>query len=615
MATYVMDIEANGLSLDVTKIWCVVLKDIHTSEVSVYYDKEALKVKLKADDKLILHNGIMYDLPVLEKLWGIKYKVNQVYDTLLMSRVLEPDRNGGHSLEAWGKRVGIPKIEYNEFNNPDINKLVDYCKGDVEITQKIYNKLQESSLTGEFIRLEHQFAYLIQKQIEAGFAFDEAYANDLYLKYSMEFELYRSQLLLEMPRVEDTTHYKSVVEKGALISESEDTYTYLCRNKVVTKDRKYIEPNPTSRQQIADYLISKGWKPTVFTETGLPKVDESSLKGVKGAEGIIRMFTLQKKMGMLKDGQYGWLNCVRNGRIHGDVITNGANTGRCTHSKPNVAQTDGDPDMRRCWIAGEGKVLVGVDAASLEFRTFAHYLAPYDDGNISKMIQSGADVHETNKVLFNLDSRGAAKTLLYAGMYAGSALRLGQALKEFYNYSDEYILGLYSYDPTIVKLVDAIFKIKKLGSPRELDYAIASFGSPYRDTLYTSFPQIIDLIDNIKETLRVRGYLLGIDGRPLRARSAHSAFSLLNQSAGAVVMKQALVNSFKILLDRGYKLGVHYNYVGNIHDEVIIECIAGIEEDVRSSVIRAIVKAGEDFKLKCPMNGEGKIGKDWSETH
>lgn len=579
MSTYVMDIETNGLLLDATTIWCIVLKNIDTSEVGVYYDKESLKAVLKDSDKLILHNGIMYDLPVLERLWGIKYKVNQIYDTLLMSRVLEPDREGGHSLEAWGNRVGLTKIDYTEFNNPDMDKLVEYCIGDVEITHRVYNKLQESLLTGEFIRLERQFAYLIEKQIEAGFAFDEAYANDLYLKYNMEFELYKSQLLLEMPKVEDTTHYKSIVAKGALISESAESYTYLSRNKVITKARKYTEPNPTSRQQIADYLINKGWEPTVFTETGLPKVDESSLKGVEGAEGIVRMFTLQKKMGMLKDGQYGWLNCVRNGRIHGDVITNGTSTGRCTHSKPNVAQTDGDPEMRRCWVAGTGKVLVGVDASSLELRVLSHYLSIYDRGSFAHEVVEG-DVHTYNQQVMGLETRTDAKTAIYALIYGAGNAKLG-------------FIKTKERDEDMNKIV----------------------GQQVRSNIEDNFIGYKQLVDDVQTTFKNRGYLRGLDGRPLYPRSDYSALNLLIQSAGAIIMKQALVNSFKILLDRGYKLGVHYNYVGNIHDEIQIECDEEIGEEVGKCVVEAIVKSGEDFKLKCPMNGEMKIGKSWDQTH
>ena len=106
--------------------------------------------------------------------------------------------------------------------------------------------------------------------------------------------------------------------------------------------------------------------------------------------------------------------------------------------------------------------------------------------------------------------------------------------------------------------------------------------------------------------------LRGLDGRTLPVRSAHSALNLLLQSAGAVVMKQALC----ILWDElNAKYKDRFAFMANIHDEFQIECEREIAQDVGAMATDAIVKAGVTLNLQCPLKGEFKIGNNWAETH
>jgi len=170
---FVIDIESNGLLdkqidyssfpyklKDWAKLWCVVIKNINTGEVHRLVKNEVTKKKLKEIlsecTVLIAHNGVKYDFFAL-KLFGVfDYTVGYpgqrdtlfgkeitIVDTLILSRLFNPDRLGGHSLSAWGDRLGEPKTDlravYIEENLLDkradegaefqifSDHMVDYC--------------------------------------------------------------------------------------------------------------------------------------------------------------------------------------------------------------------------------------------------------------------------------------------------------------------------------------------------------------------------------------------------------------------------------------------------------------------------------------------------------
>lgn len=107
----------------------------------------------------------------------------------------------------------------------------------------------------------------------------------------------------------------------------------------------------------------------------------------------------------------------------------------------------------------------------------------------------------------------------------------------------------------------------------------------------------------------IPGRLKGLDERPLYSRSQHSALNLLLQSAGAVLMKKALVIANERLdLTR-------CEFVGNIHDEFQMECDEDYAETCGQILRQSIVDAGEYFKLNVPMDGAYDIGDSWKETH
>lgn len=584
-----IDLESNSLKISKeTTIFCVC-----TSDGEFVNNYKGLQELLDSYKFIVGHNILSFDIPLLKEVLGIKIPLNKIVDTLLMSRLIIPDREGGHSLKNWGKQVNLFKGDYNDFTQ-FTPEMLEYCRNDVEVTKLVYQKLlrekERYNVSDRSIEIEHKFAAIINRQIENGFHFNIEKGSQLHERLNQESEVLYEILINEMPKKRlDSETYKKALQEGRVLNENESTYTYSDRKgKVVTKDIRYELPNPTSRQQVAQHLIdSYGWKPRIFTETNLPKISEAILEPLpyEFSKKCARLFRVQKQMGMLKDGENGWLKLVtEEGKLHGYVNTNGTNTGRCSHSKPNVAQADSDPEMRALFEPKPGWVLVGTDASGLELRILSHYLHRYDGGVLADEVVNG-DIHTYNQNVMGLQERNSAKTAIYALIYGAGNEKLGK-IKALDRHTD----------------TTNSFKLK-------------SEGGHLRAEIEDNFIGYKQLLEDVKHTYQARGYLVGIDGRPLHPRKEYSALNLLIQSAGAIVMKQALINSLRLIKDKGFRLKQDFNYVANVHDEIQIEARPEITKDIGESVVEAIRTAGVDLGVKCKLDGEYKIGLSWAETH
>jgi DNA polymerase I len=299
-------------------------------------------------------------------------------------------------------------------------------------------------------------------------------------------------------------------------------------------------------------------------------VDESVLETVKDipeAKLIAEYLMIQKRVAQVQS----WMDAVQDdGRVHGYVNTNGAVTGRMTHSSPNMAQVPAvyspyGHECRSCWSAPEGYSIVGCDASGLELRMLAHYMK---DEEYTNEIING-DIHTANQRLAGLESRNQAKTFIYALLYGAGDEKLGSVA----------------------------------GGGR-------ATGKKLRESFLNNLPSFAALKDRVSEAAG-RGYLIGLDGRKLQVRSEHSALNTLLQSAGSLVMKKALT----LLDDYGKIWGIDYKFVGNIHDEIQAEVINERTDTFGRLAVSCIQAAGLEWKLNCPLDGEYKVGKTWAQTH
>ena len=572
------DIETDGLNP--SRIHCIAAHVIG-QDVSEFWTPDRVKyfpawlVEINAE-VLIGHNIIGFDLPALGKLLGFEWW-GEVEDTLVMSRLDNPSREGGHSLASWGTRMNFPKGDYDDWS-VYTDELGEYCKQDVKVLVRLYKYMTSKRMSEKALEMEHKIAQITYKQTQNGWKFDLRKATHLLAAIKEEMFIAEDEVrkvfkplpvwtplkYLKQTHKKDggkTSNYINQLAKGAEWHEidGELQWGYYA----------FPEFNLGSRQQIAKYLQHFGWEPKDFTELGTPIVSETILETIEIPEGklIAKYLMLQKRLGLVS----AWIDAVdETGRIHGKVNTCGAVTGRMTHSSPNLAQVPASyspygEDCRELFTVEDGYKLVGMDASGLELRMLAHYM---NDEDYTNEVING-DIHTANQRAANLESRDKAKTFIYAFLYGAGDGKIGQ------------VVG-----------------------------GTAKDGKRLKQNFLKNTPALKKLRTRVT-SLADSGSLIGLDGRLLHVRSSHAALNTLLQSAGAIVMKRAVV-----LLDyfsQVYK--IDYKLVGQIHDEVQVEVAEKQAQFFGDLAVNCVRRAGKDFKLNCPLDGDYKIGTTWRETH
>ena len=576
----IVDIETTDFP--VTEVWMVGTKDLTTLKKRVFLPpflhsgNNELQEFINGYDTLLGHNIIDFDTPVLKKFLGISFDNHKIVDTLVMSRLYNPQLEKGHSLKSWGERLGFPKGDFNDWSGPS-PEMAAYCENDLDLTHKVFDvlnlKLKKFGETS--VDLEHEVQTAITEQTQNGWLLDQRKCFDLLAK-----------LKQQKMEVEDEVHKRF---KALPVGVKEVTPKFNKDGRLSNVGLKFLgdnwvdvwgdfsridwpEFNLGSRQQIARHLQFFGWKPKTYTDKGNIIVDEAVLSKVKGipeASLIAEYLMLTKRMAQVNS----WIIEVdksEDGRVHGQVNPIGAVTGRMTHSNPNVAQVPasyspyGD-ECRSCWTVPKGYKLVGIDASGLELRMLAHYM---DDKEYTNEIING-DIHTVNQKATGITTRDDAKTFIYAFLYGAGDAKIGN------------IIG---------------------GNRRD--------GAKLKELFLHNTPSLRDLRQRVGRSCG-KGYLTGLDGRKLIIRSDHAALNTLLQSAGAIVMKRALT----LLNKYGTLHSIDFKFVGNIHDEFQVEV-----KDTQANNFgwlggECIKAAGVRFNLNCPLDGEFKIGTTWAETH
>jgi DNA polymerase I len=596
----VFDIETDGLYDKVTKVFCIVIYDINREETFAYGPDridDAL-AHLATGDVLIGHNVIFYDVPVLQKLHSFNCKT-RILDTLICTRLIWPKEKlydldvqlypevpknyrGMAGLKAWGYRVSDNKIEFKDFSEYSEEMLV-YCKQDVSVTSKLWKHIANQGYPEQALKLEHDFALAINKQIRAGVSFDVDAAIDLVDNLRAREAQLETKLKEIFPPLEHRNWFTPKVNNK--------TRGYV--KGVPFEKIHYEEFNPGSRDQIADRLKTKyGWQPEKTTEKGNPILNDEVLEALPYPEAkpLAEYMLIKKRLGQIADGNNAWLKLVNNdsSRMHGDVVTNGCVTGRCAHRYPNMGQVPAGyspygKECRSLFHAPQGWDMIGIDAKALELRCLAGYLAIYDGGEYARVVTDPTiDIHVYNQERFGVATRDISKRLLYAVLYGAGHLKAGSIVDP--NEKDEEVL-------------------RKLGRT-----AINSF--------MAEVPALKELKERIESQIAHNDHLVGLDRRILYCRSAFKGLNVLLQSAGAILMKQVVINIHdNIESALSLPHGAEWEQVLMVHDEVQLVCSPKYTEQIRAQALAAFPQAQQFFGFLCDIEGDSRVGSNWSQTH
>ena len=595
----IFDCETNGLYDQVTEVFCIVIHDINKQQTFSYGPDSTADAlaHLATADVLIGHNVIFYDVPVLDKLCNFK-STARIIDTLICTRLIWPKEiledldneqypqvpkanRGSASLKAWGWRLANHKITFKDFSEFS-QEMLDYCVQDVMVTRSLWQFIVKQNYPESSLRLEHDFALAINKQIRAGFPFDVDACLDLVDGLRAKQKKLESHLKELFPPIK---HEEIFVPK---VNNSKRGYV---KGQPFTKVR-YEEFNPGSRDQIVDRLGTKyGWKPQSFTEKGNPIVNDEVLEQLPypEAQPLAEYMLIKKRLGQIADGNNAWLKLVNNDDlcIHGDLVTNGCITGRCSHRYPNMGQVPAayspyGKECRTLFHAPYGWDLVGVDAKALELRCLAGYLAVWDGGEYATLVtDESIDIHTYNQQQFGVETRDISKRLLYGMLYGCGAVKAGT------------IIDPNEKDPEV---------LRQLGRS-----AINSF--------MTGVPALKKLKQQLEYTVQERGFLRGLDKRALFCRSEFKALNVLLQAAGALIMKQVVINLHNNLEGLGLVHGKDWIQHAMVHDEVQLSCPKDLTATIQEQALLAFPQAQDFFGFRCKIEGDSRVGSNWAQTH
>ena len=580
----VFDIETDGLNP--TAIHLMVAKEVGVKGNYIIRGPKAFAKFAPKVTKWIAHNGVGFDNKVVEKLWGYKIPLSKTVDTLVLSRLFDPTRKGGHRLEDWGKRLGEYKGEFNDWSQYS-EEMKEYCKQDVKVTELVYQELMKegAKFSQSSINLEHQIHDIMCEQEVNGFELDTDLAEEIYTTClaetnRIEAEIKEFMVPIAVPVKEVVLKHK---KDGSIFANQ------LLEGCNVQGDYTKImweEFNLASPTQINKRLDKLGWKPTVKTKSGdsykicpenLATIPDSAPQAVKGLK-VWKVLETRWKLAS------EWLQGSQvDGRVHGRVITPGAVTHRAAHRGPNMANIPSVPhgkdgilwkmdglyaaECRQVFKVPEGKLLVGTDAAGIQLRVLAHYM---NDPVYTEQVIDG-DIHTFNMNALGkfCKDRPTAKTFIYAFLLGAGVGKIAEILGCNAAQANKSMQNFYEALPTLKRLKSEASRAASMG------------------------------------------WMKGLDGRILSIGSEHLALSVYLQGGETVIMR--LANLF--WQRQAKKEGINFKQCAWVHDEWQTEVDEHQAHRLGEIQVQSIVDAGKFFKLNCPMDGEAKIGKNWLETH
>lgn len=665
----VVDIETNSL-IKPTNIWCIVCKDIDSGQTSIFRnvtDATERERFLKYAEQVTLwigHNWLSYDYPILSDLTGLR--LDDVCaiscDTLIISKLVDYSRDGGHSIESYGETFGYPKgipVENNEllpskffpisFFSKYSKDLENYCVRDVEICHKIYDRYKriiDDPNWRSSIDLEHRFQLICNDLHNNGFNFNSSKASSLLEKITKELEVLDAEILRAFPpRTIIIRKFMPKATKFGTISKTSVPRTLHTRIHEFEIGKTYdhtseVAFNPSSHKQIIQVLNEAGWKPEEKTKTHIEAERElHRLKYSRGDVNPLDIDTITRKLVVLKNSGWRinehnlgtlpagapapaktlakrillearrrtlteWLNLVgHDGRIHGKFYGLGAWTHRMAHQSPNTANIPRE-------FKEDGSVkLLGKEMRELWCAPKKRLLVGVDAEGIQlRIFAHYIDDAEFTKALVEGKKDDKTDPHSLNQRILGDVCKSRQAAKRFV-----YALLLGGGISKLAQILET--------STDEAKSALARLMERYQG--FTHIKKHVIPADG------KRGWFRGIDGRSVRipgdtaAERGHLCMSGYLQNGEAIIIKRAAVTVDRALAQ--FRKENKWMFVNIVHDELQSETNNNMEValHVAQTKADAIKEAGEYYKLKCPMAGsywaedrkKNTIGCTWWQTH
>ncbi|HAI59263.1 MAG TPA: DNA polymerase I, partial [Xanthomonadaceae bacterium] len=240
--------------------------------------------------------------------------------------------------------------------------------------------------------------------------------------------------------------------------------------------------------------------------------------------------------------------------------------------------------IRRAFVASEGRVILACDYSQIELRIMAHLS---EDVGLLRAFAEGLDVHKaTAAEVFGVplvevsgDQRRAAKAINFGLIYGMSAFGLARQLGIDRGQAQDYI-GLY----------------------------------------FSRYPGVRAYMDRTREQAKEKGYVETVFGRRLhlaeirsrhqaqRAGAERAAINAPMQGTAADIIKRAMVAVDAWTVPRSDRIAM----LMQVHDELVFEVEAGFVDEARAEILKRMEAAA---RLRVPLLVEAGVGPTWDDAH
>jgi len=608
----VFDIETDGL--DPTKIHVLSWED-ELGKIQHTHDYVAMRIFFEEATILIGHNIVRYDIPAVEKILGIKVTATLV-DTLAVSWYINHTRPK-HGLEGYGEYYNVKKPEITDWENLTKEEYAHRCNEDVKINVRLWRDLdiKLSKLYPDVNNKWDLLNYLTFKmqcaaeQEALKWKLDVDKANKYLAEWGDMKEDKIEQLAEAMPKrvlTKVQQRPKVMYKKDGELSSHGERFEELRKEyrqpenvqSFVVKTGE-VRGNPSSPEQVKDWLYSIGWVPRTFKfvrgsddqEKQIPQIRREgelcpSVKDLVSEDPAVSILdglsVLSHRISVLK----GMVDHEVDGYVQA-TIAGMTNTLRFKHAKPLVnipsVEKPYGKEIRGCLTAPEGYTLCGADMTSLEDTTKRHYMKPLDPNYVAEMSKEGFDPH------LDLAKHAGIITQEDIDKHNSGEKSLKSLRKNYkvVNYSATYGVGA-------AKLARETGMSKK-----EAQKLLDAFWSRNWS------------VQKVATTLRKRELFGGmwvqnpVSGFWYSLRSEKDRFSTLNQGTGVYCFD----NWVKKCREKGIKT------VGQFHDEIIALVKEGDQIETAMNMNYSIQELNEQLKLNVDLGVDAQFGKTYAEIH
>ena len=641
---FVIDAESDGLVEEATKIWCMGIswqnKEGKWQVKSTTNYDDMRKILTNPENTLVCHNIVRFDVPLYEKILGIKVEA-AIIDSLGLSWYLYPDRGQrDHGLAVWGEFFGVPKPKIDDWENLTVEEYCHRVEEDVKINTNLwlkqYNYLKK--IYPESKDIVRIIQYLNFKLLCLGYQEQEKILIDVEqcqknLDYLQGIENEKKELLQKaMPKLpikKTITKPKVLVKKDGSLSVAGARWVQLLEENGIPEDFEgeltmvtgYEEPNAGSPTQVKDWLMSLGWKPILFEEGRNGKVPQVRDKEKMLCKSVLALLDVEPAIEHL-DG----LSVVthRAGYLKGFLERADENgyavayahgftkTLRLKHAKPFVNLPKPTAPygeyIRSVIIAPEGQILIGSDVSSLEDKMKQISIYPYDPDYVEDMNRPGWDAHLDLGVRSGIISQEESDFFRW---YKTKDKKKEDLPEIFKVYTDEELSEQFE----IVS--------KKRATSKTGNYALTyGCGVPKlmestslkRKDAQTLFDGYWDRNWSVKKYAEDRAVKV-VDGKswiwnPITnfyyfLASEKDRFSACNQSAGVRVFDGYVYEMIK----RGIKP------IFQAHDEVLIRCDVEDKDAIMEALKVSINRVNKQYKFPVDIEIDIQTGRTYADVH